>query len=152
MARRSNQKPHVRRSARSRPGSPRSFAGSRAPRSAIQLPNDVLERSLLTGENARLLEEYLGEADYDDFQRLAREAEKRSVRGGPRLLILPGIMGSKLGRADATLAKRAVTRVHTASELQELWAEHGAKNPWTREVKRLTGYTPGQSQRRAEPV
>jgi len=45
--------------------------------------------------------------------------------------------GSKLVAADAKLAAKAVTRIQASSELQELWSDHGAKNPWTREVRKL---------------
>jgi len=43
----------------------------------------------------------------------------------------------KLTATDAKLAKQAVVRVQTSSELQELWSAHGARNPWMLEVKRL---------------
>lgn len=62
---------------------------------------DDLERSLLTGESRGLLEDYFGPENYDDLRDLARDAATRSVRGGPRVLILPGIMGSTLGRTRA---------------------------------------------------
>jgi len=43
------------------------------------------------------LEDYFGAAQYAELKQLAREASARGVRGGDRVLILPGIMGSKLG-------------------------------------------------------
>ena len=71
---------------------------------AARLPNgfslgtDVLESNLLTGESAGLLQDYFGPENYERLRDLAREAATRSVRGGPRVFILPGIMGSTLGR------------------------------------------------------
>src|SRR6185503_1985383 len=43
------------------------------------------------------LEAYFGEQEYAELRELAHQARSRSVRGGPRALILPGIMGSRLG-------------------------------------------------------
>jgi pimeloyl-ACP methyl ester carboxylesterase len=57
----------------------------------------AVEQSLETGENAGLLQDYFGAAHYDELRRLARASSSRSVRGGERVLILPGIMGTKLG-------------------------------------------------------
>ena len=59
-------------------------------------PND-LERALLTGESQGLLEDYFGPENYKHLRDLSRDAATRSVRGGPRVLILPGIMGSGCG-------------------------------------------------------
>lgn len=61
------------------------------------LSGDAIERSLLTGEHGSLLERYFGEAEYGELRWLATQAKRREVRGGPRVLILPGIMGSTLG-------------------------------------------------------
>ena len=68
-----------------------------ASRRAYRLRDDHIESSLLTGKDAELLEPYFGEAGYEEIRDLARQAAARSVRGGPRVLILPGIMGSTLG-------------------------------------------------------
>lgn len=71
---------------------------SRAERqTAYTLPADAIESALLTSEHRHLLEIYFGEEAYVELQELARQASSRSVRGGTRVLILPGIMGSKLG-------------------------------------------------------
>ena len=63
-----------------------------------ELSDDQVEIALQTGEHAGLLEDYFGREEYEELRQLARQAAARSVRGGPRVLILPGIMGSKLGR------------------------------------------------------
>src|SRR3954451_12902502 len=68
------------------------------PRSAFALPQDKLERFLLTGESRGALEDYYGPEAYAQLRDLAREAASRSVRGGARVFILRGIMGSTLAR------------------------------------------------------
>jgi pimeloyl-ACP methyl ester carboxylesterase len=67
------------------------------PQSAIELPDEAVEEALRTGENQSLLEDLFGTAGYAELRALAREAAARSIRGAERVLIVPGIMGSKLG-------------------------------------------------------
>ena len=67
-------------------------------------------RALASGMHTRALKEYFGETDYCELRALAaaarRQEKKMSARQRGRrhlVLILPGIMGSKLGkRATAT--------------------------------------------------
>jgi len=66
--------------------------------SPYRLHDDELERLLRSPADAPVLEEYFGEANYRELRDLAQEASATRVRGGPRVLVLPGIMGSKLGR------------------------------------------------------
>src|SRR5262249_17296924 len=66
--------------------------------SAFGQPSSALEHALLTGESRGLLEDYFGPDNYEELRDLSRDAATRSVRGGPRVLILPGIMGSTLGK------------------------------------------------------
>ncbi len=66
-------------------------------RSSYALKDDLVEQALVTGEHRDLLEAYFGEEAYQDLQTLATRAQSARTRGGPRVLILPGIMGSKLG-------------------------------------------------------
>jgi CHAT domain-containing protein/pimeloyl-ACP methyl ester carboxylesterase len=66
--------------------------------SAFGQPSNALEHALLTGESRGLLEDYFGPENYEQLRDLSRDAATRSVRGGPRVLILPGIMGSTLGK------------------------------------------------------
>jgi len=66
--------------------------------SGYSLRDDQVEQDLLTGQHAGLLEDYFGEQNYRELRELSREAAATSRRGGPRVLILPGIMGSKLGK------------------------------------------------------
>jgi pimeloyl-ACP methyl ester carboxylesterase len=64
---------------------------------------DRLEQALASGEDAQWLESYFGEETYRELHRLAQEAERRRRRGGPRVLILPGIMGSTIGEPGTLL-------------------------------------------------
>jgi pimeloyl-ACP methyl ester carboxylesterase len=102
-AARARRSPHIRKPAPRR----RASAGPAAapPPSSIattsyqgyRLSDEQVEQALLTGEHAVELETYFGEAAYRELRRLAVEGQTRVKRGGPRVLILPGIMGSKLG-------------------------------------------------------
>jgi pimeloyl-ACP methyl ester carboxylesterase len=67
------------------------------PSAPFKLKADKIESALANGEHADLLQRYFGEREYAELQGLARDANARAVRGGPRVLILPGIMGSTLG-------------------------------------------------------
>ena len=66
--------------------------------SAFKLNDQGVEAALSSGEHSGMLEDYFGEEAYHELRRLAQEASSRSVRGGPRVLIIPGIMGSKIGK------------------------------------------------------
>ncbi len=66
--------------------------------SEFELNNEHIEASLRTGEHSGLLEDYFGAEEYAQLRQLARDASARRVRGGPKVLILPGIMGTKIGR------------------------------------------------------
>ena len=75
---------------------PSSTSGTPSP---WRLRDDQIESALETGARASELESYFGEARYAELRGLARQAARRDVRGkGPRVLILPGLMGSTLGR------------------------------------------------------
>jgi CHAT domain-containing protein/pimeloyl-ACP methyl ester carboxylesterase len=64
----------------------------------IQLKDEEIERALATGENSGTLQDFFGPAQYAELRRLAQDAAARGVRrGGDRVIILPGVMGSKLG-------------------------------------------------------
>ena len=65
------------------------------------LRDELVEDSLITGEHRDLLEDYFGEDVYEELRELATRSRRVQVRGGPRVLVLPGIMGSKLGRRGA---------------------------------------------------
>jgi pimeloyl-ACP methyl ester carboxylesterase len=63
----------------------------------FELRNEVIESALRTGEYQGLLEDYFGADNYAELRQLSREAAARGVRGGPKVFILPGIMGSTIG-------------------------------------------------------
>jgi pimeloyl-ACP methyl ester carboxylesterase len=67
------------------------------PSAPFKMKPEEIESALVTGQYADLLKRYFGEQEYEQLQALARDSSARSVRGGPRVLILPGIMGSTLG-------------------------------------------------------
>lgn len=63
-----------------------------------RLSDEEVESALRTGERARELESYFGEERYAELRQLASLASRRELRGKrPRVLILPGIMGSTIG-------------------------------------------------------
>lgn len=62
----------------------------------MRLSDDALEEKLRQGEMVSELQAFLGPAEYQELRALAQEASARSVRGGERVLLLPGIMGSRL--------------------------------------------------------
>jgi pimeloyl-ACP methyl ester carboxylesterase len=85
-------------SRRTRTSAPAAAADSVAlPPSPIDLADAAVEEALRTGDQPGLLEDLFGPAGYAELRQLARQASARSVRGGERVLILHGIMGSKLG-------------------------------------------------------
>ncbi|HEY4178242.1 MAG TPA: DUF4259 domain-containing protein [Kofleriaceae bacterium] len=55
----------------------------------------------------------------------------------PEIVEWVGLSGDRITPADATLATKAIARVQKDSELQQLWADGGKKNPWTGEVTKL---------------
>ena len=73
-------------------------AEARVAHPEFELRDDVIETALRTGEYRGLLEDYFGPAEYAELRELSREVAARGVRGGARVLILPGIMGSTIGR------------------------------------------------------
>jgi pimeloyl-ACP methyl ester carboxylesterase len=68
------------------------------PHTAFAAPPEEVESGLERGDNQGPLEDYFGPEAYRQLRDMALNASKRSVRGGPRVLILPGIMGSTLSR------------------------------------------------------
>lgn len=66
--------------------------------SGFSLRDELVEEALITGEYRDLLEDYFGEDVYEELRELATRSRRVQVRGGPRVLVLPGIMGSKLGK------------------------------------------------------
>ena len=70
--------------------------------SPYRLRDEVVERALFTDEYSGLLEDYFGEEGFQELKALQREASAtRSAGRGRRVLILPGILGSKIGTERA---------------------------------------------------
>src|ERR1700730_17182012 len=67
--------------------------------------------ALVSGRHAQSLREYFGAPAYAQLSALAAAAKKAKRPRGPKVLILPGIMGSKIGAAsrDAGGGARAGT-------------------------------------------
>lgn len=73
------------------------------PFASLAMRDADVESALLTGSRTGRLEEYFGDELYRELRQLAVDANRASVRGGgARVLIVPGITGSKLG-APGTL-------------------------------------------------
>jgi pimeloyl-ACP methyl ester carboxylesterase len=62
--------------------------------------------ALAQGHHADNLREYFGTRAYAELSVLAATAKKAKRRTGPRVLILPGIMGSRLGTPKSLAARR----------------------------------------------
>jgi hypothetical protein len=93
-----------RRTPRKRSAAP-AAATSQGNNTAFELSDAEVERALQTGAYAGLLEDYFGPEQYAEFRQLKRDAAARSVRGGPKILLLPGIMAPRSGgTASSTLS------------------------------------------------
>lgn len=66
-------------------------------RSEYALDDQAVIRALRTGQYRGLLQDLFGPDAYDELVSLVRDAERRQTRGGEKVLVVPGIMGSKLG-------------------------------------------------------
>lgn len=68
------------------------------PYDRLEASDSAVERMLASGAQRDMLVDYFGAAAYAELVVLARRAASARERGGPRVYILPGIMGSQLGR------------------------------------------------------
>lgn len=79
-------------------GMTRNIEKPTAAKNPLSMANAEMELSLQEGRNAPLLQEYFGAEDFAEMQDLAAQVKGMSVRGQrPRVLVLPGIMGSTIG-------------------------------------------------------
>lgn len=100
MAKKTKTRPNSRsKTTRSRTTPNPSSQRDRERPSGYALQDDRVEAALITGDYRDLLEDYFGEDVYEELQTLATRSRRMQVRGGPRVLLLPGIMGSKLGKS-----------------------------------------------------
>jgi len=68
------------------------------PYDRLETSDVAVERLLVSGEQREALIDYFGAAAYVELSVLARRVAAAAKRRGPRVHILPGIMGSQLGR------------------------------------------------------
>lgn len=68
-----------------------------------RLHDDEVERLLATGERRQELVALFGEQGYRELSALARRAAARRAPRGPRVYVLPGLMGSRLGARGVLL-------------------------------------------------
>jgi pimeloyl-ACP methyl ester carboxylesterase len=64
---------------------------------AFRADDDAVLKALADGNHRSSLRDYFGAAAYAELSLLAAAAKKSPKPAGPRVLVLPGIMGSKLG-------------------------------------------------------
>ncbi len=69
----------------------------RTTRSPDEFSDDQIESFLRSGQHEQMLEDHFGEELYHQLSELARQSRLSSRRAGQRVLVLPGILGSKLG-------------------------------------------------------
>ena len=62
-----------------------------------RLHDEEIERLLATGERRAELTSLFGEQGYRELSALARRAATKRAPTGPRVYVLPGLMGSRLG-------------------------------------------------------
>jgi pimeloyl-ACP methyl ester carboxylesterase len=70
---------------------------------AFHADDEAVLEALVSGRHAQSLREYFGAPGYAQLSALAAAAGRRGKPRGPRVLILPGIMGSKLGAVREVL-------------------------------------------------
>src|SRR5271169_5587118 len=88
---------------RRRPAAKRGAAtgpGAEEPDWAFHANDAAVFDALATGRHSESLREYFGMPAYRELCVLAASAKELKRAGGPRVLIVPGIMGSRLGAAN----------------------------------------------------
>ena len=70
--------------------------------SPLAFSNALIEEWLRTGERPDIMEQYFGAGPYREIQGLLRESGRHAMADAPLVLILPGIMSSRLGRTIDT--------------------------------------------------
>ncbi len=92
----------------------RAAARSAPPRSAesadwaFHAGDDAVLEALVSGRHAQSLREYFGAPAYSRLSQLAAAAKRAKKPRGPKILILPGIMGSKIGGAGRGAASEVL--------------------------------------------
>jgi pimeloyl-ACP methyl ester carboxylesterase len=92
----------------------RAAARSAPPRSAesadwaFHAGDDAVLEALVSGRHVQSLREYFGAPAYSRLSRLAAAAGRAKKPRGPKILILPGIMGSKIGGSGRNAASKVL--------------------------------------------
>jgi pimeloyl-ACP methyl ester carboxylesterase len=98
MAAKTRKRPAKKRARKRARTARRATRGRKRQSQSLFAANDGdVERWLATGERRSQLEDYFGPEQLRELEDLARESMRSRVRGGPKVLVLPGLMGSKLG-------------------------------------------------------
>lgn len=74
---------------------------------AFHADDEAVLDALVSGRHAQSLREYFGAPAYAQLSLLAADARRAKPPRGPRILILPGIMGSKIGEVHSMPEKTA---------------------------------------------
>ncbi len=75
---------------------------------AFHAGDEAVLEALVSGRHAQSLREYFGAPAYARLSQLAAAAERAKKPRGPKILILPGIMGSKIGGAGRGAASEVL--------------------------------------------
>src|SRR5258708_13524616 len=89
---------------------------------AFHADDDAVLDALVSGRHAQSLREYFGTPAYAQLSVLAAAAKRAKKPRGPKVLILPGIMGSKIGDAAGSAGARSGARRRGAFP-QVLWID-----------------------------
>jgi hypothetical protein len=84
---------------------------------AFHASNAAVFAALAKGRHGESLREYFGTAAFEELSELARRAKDAKPRRGPRVLIVPGMMGSRLSEPGRRAAGRA------SSPARVLWID-----------------------------
>ncbi len=119
-----------------RPSAARTAPPSRSAENAdwaFHADDDAVLDALVSGRHVQSLREYFGAPAYAQLSALAAAARRAKPPRGTRVLILPGIMGSKIGDARTAAAGRSAGGAR-GSESEVLWID-----PLRIAAGRLTG-------------
>jgi pimeloyl-ACP methyl ester carboxylesterase len=91
---------------------------------AFHATDDAVLDALVSGRHAQSLREYFGAPAYAQLSALAAAAKHAKKQRGPKVLILPGIMGSKIGDAPSDAAdKHPAGTTRRGSLSKVLWID-----------------------------
>lgn len=88
---------------------------------AFHASDGAILDALANGQHRASLREQFGAAAYQELAALAARAQRVKIAGGPRVLILPGIMGSRLSAVKHRRGARAAAPAGASQEV--LWID-----------------------------